>query len=281
MRAVKREGYYRIGEVSKITGISKDTLHFYNKIGLVVPDYTDPENQYRYYSRWNMWQLDIVTICRKLSIPLEQVKRILVLRDNEEIVELMMSYRAEALRQSAYYRQVADDLLWYKEEHQRILEKMHSSEIQVKWFPAETVIAGGRKRDAISYHANLQEASKDALAQANSIRRKYGYMLDLASIGEGRVIKRREYLKLPEVDLSSIPPENQYTLPEGWYATFTVQIQDEKADFSPFAAWLETNGEEIELLFAEEVGLHFFAYLDVYACEVKGFLKNQKRGLTV
>ena len=45
---MKREGYYRIGEVSKITGISKDTLHFYNKIGLVVPDYTDPENQYRY-----------------------------------------------------------------------------------------------------------------------------------------------------------------------------------------------------------------------------------------
>lgn len=44
---MKREGYYRIGEVSKITGISKDTLHFYNKIGLVVPDYTDPENQYR------------------------------------------------------------------------------------------------------------------------------------------------------------------------------------------------------------------------------------------
>lgn len=59
---MKREGYYRIGEVSKITGISKDTLHFYNKIGLVVPDCTDPENQYRICSRWNMWQMGIVTI---------------------------------------------------------------------------------------------------------------------------------------------------------------------------------------------------------------------------
>lgn len=42
--------YYRIGEVSRVTGISKDTLHFYNKIGLLVPDHIDPDNQYRYYS---------------------------------------------------------------------------------------------------------------------------------------------------------------------------------------------------------------------------------------
>lgn len=38
--------YYRIGEVSRVTGISKDTLHFYNKIGLLVPDHIDPDNQY-------------------------------------------------------------------------------------------------------------------------------------------------------------------------------------------------------------------------------------------
>ena len=30
--------YYRIGEASRATGISKDTLHFYDRIGLLVPD---------------------------------------------------------------------------------------------------------------------------------------------------------------------------------------------------------------------------------------------------
>lgn len=43
-----KEEYYQIGEVSRITGISKDTLHFYTKIGLVTPDYIDPENHYHY-----------------------------------------------------------------------------------------------------------------------------------------------------------------------------------------------------------------------------------------
>ena len=41
--------YYRIGEVSQVSGVSKDTLHFYSKIGLLVPDYIDANNQYRYY----------------------------------------------------------------------------------------------------------------------------------------------------------------------------------------------------------------------------------------
>ena len=54
--------YYRIGEVSRATGISKDTLHFYDRIGLLVPDHVDPDNQYRYYSLRNLWQLDIITL---------------------------------------------------------------------------------------------------------------------------------------------------------------------------------------------------------------------------
>ena len=46
-----QDGLYRIGEVSRITGISRDTLHFYDKIGLLTPEYVGPENRYRYYSR--------------------------------------------------------------------------------------------------------------------------------------------------------------------------------------------------------------------------------------
>ena len=101
-----KEGYYLIGVVSKITGISKDTLHFYNKIGLLVPDYIDEKNQYRYYSRWNLWQLDIITTCRKLSVPLDKVKQILDFHDNGRITQLLLDYRNEALRLSRYYQQV-------------------------------------------------------------------------------------------------------------------------------------------------------------------------------
>lgn len=111
--------YFRIGEVSQFTGVSKDTLHFYNKIGLLVPDYTDPDNQYRYYSLKNLWQLDIITTCRKLDIPLETIRKILSMKDNRQITKLLMEYRREAIRLSEYYRRVAEDILWYDGENER------------------------------------------------------------------------------------------------------------------------------------------------------------------
>ena len=42
---------YSIGEVSKICNVSKKALRFYDKIGLIAPDYISSENNYRYYSR--------------------------------------------------------------------------------------------------------------------------------------------------------------------------------------------------------------------------------------
>lgn len=41
---------FSIGEVSKYQNISKQTLIYYDKIGLFRPAYVDPDNGYRYYS---------------------------------------------------------------------------------------------------------------------------------------------------------------------------------------------------------------------------------------
>ena len=61
------ERRYLIGEVSKIMGISKDTLRFWDKIGLLKPKYVDPENCYRYYTYDQFWSMDIIMCCRSLN----------------------------------------------------------------------------------------------------------------------------------------------------------------------------------------------------------------------
>ena len=40
-----------------------------------------------------MYQLDIITTCRNLKIPLEKVKEIISSRDNEKVVKLLMEYQ--------------------------------------------------------------------------------------------------------------------------------------------------------------------------------------------
>lgn len=271
---MKEHGYFRIGEVSQITGLSKDTLHFYEKAGILVPDYIDPENQYRYYSHWNLWQIDIISTCRKLSIPLEKVKQILSFRDNEKIVRLLMEYREEALRLSAYYQQAADDILWYSEENETILQQKRQGTVEKKWFDEETVIIGSRKRDRKSYHADLQEVVKEELYQRPSIQKKYGYVLNLSEICNHRFVKEREYLKIENCSYQNIPAENLFTLPAGTYAVFMLHIKNETADFSPLLNWLQENKIETDMIFAEEAGLQLFDYLPDYYCKIKAHLKN-------
>lgn len=267
-----KEGYYLIGEVSKITGISKDTLHFYNKTGLLIPDYIDEKNQYRYYSRWNLWQLDIITTCRKLSIPLEKIKQILDFHDNTRITRLLLDYRNEALRLSEYYQQVAEDILWYEQENLRVSTGTAYADVQLKHLPAETVIAGVLKRDVSSYHANLQEAAKDELRYAKTIQRKYGYILDIGQMQQGKIYKLREYLKIADSQYTHTKPENLYTMPAGDYAVCIVHIVEETADFRPLIEWLEKHHYETDIVYAEELGLQLFDYIDDFYCEIRAHL---------
>lgn len=157
----------------------------------------DECNQYRYYSRFNLWQLDIITTCRKLSIPLEKVKQILELHDNAKITQLLLDYRSEALRLSRYYQQVARDISWYEQENLRISAGTLSDRVEKKWLEEEKFITGARKKDP-DYHANLQKAAKDELRYAETIQRKYGYFLDLEQMKNGIFFKDREYLKIAD-----------------------------------------------------------------------------------
>lgn len=65
---------FSIGEVSKQQNISRQTLIFYDKIGLFCPIYTDPNNGYRYYSATQLDYLDTICIMKKIGFSLEEIK---------------------------------------------------------------------------------------------------------------------------------------------------------------------------------------------------------------
>ncbi len=75
------ERKYLVDTVSKITGISKDTLRFGDKIGLLKPKCVDPNNNYRYYIYDQFWSIDIITFCRSLNIPIEKIRSIMESND--------------------------------------------------------------------------------------------------------------------------------------------------------------------------------------------------------
>lgn len=65
---------FSIGELSKYQKISKQTLIFYDKIGLFRPAYVDPNNGYRYYSASQIDYLDTILLMKKIGFSLNEIK---------------------------------------------------------------------------------------------------------------------------------------------------------------------------------------------------------------
>lgn len=68
------EKLFSIGELSKLQNISRQTLIFYDKIGLFRPAYTDPDNGYRYYSSSQLDYLDTICIMKRIGFSLNEIK---------------------------------------------------------------------------------------------------------------------------------------------------------------------------------------------------------------
>lgn len=65
---------FSIGELAKLQNISRQTLIFYDQIGLFCPAYTNPDNGYRYYSSSQLDYLDTICIMKKIGFSLEEIK---------------------------------------------------------------------------------------------------------------------------------------------------------------------------------------------------------------
>ena len=51
---------YTVGQISKLCHIPIKTIRYYDEIGLLLPEYVDAQNNYRYYSKKQVLYLNII-----------------------------------------------------------------------------------------------------------------------------------------------------------------------------------------------------------------------------
>ncbi|WP_082112386.1 MerR family DNA-binding transcriptional regulator [Paenibacillus sp. DMB20] len=73
-----------IGKVSKMYGISLDTLRHYDKIGILKP-IVDETNGYRYYSLEHLDLLEHILVGKYLEIPLKKNEKCISARGHQSI----------------------------------------------------------------------------------------------------------------------------------------------------------------------------------------------------
>ena len=84
------------GEFADLCGVSKDTLLYYDKIGLFSPQLV-ADNGYRVYSLDQVHTFDLLLILRLSRLPLKQIKRYLENRNSEEMLSLLKG-RADSIQ---------------------------------------------------------------------------------------------------------------------------------------------------------------------------------------
>ena len=69
----------KIHEISKLSGINLETIHYYEKTGL-LPEPQRGSNGYRYYDQASLSLLKFIKSCRSLGFSLEDIKQLIQLR---------------------------------------------------------------------------------------------------------------------------------------------------------------------------------------------------------
>jgi DNA-binding transcriptional MerR regulator len=79
---------FLIGELSKIFGISTDTLRYYHKVGLLKPD-CDLANRYRYYSVKSLFLLSRILFLKSLDISIDEIKNYMKNQTTDHLLDLL------------------------------------------------------------------------------------------------------------------------------------------------------------------------------------------------
>ena len=84
---MNNERYITTGEFAKLTGVTKHTLFYYDKIGLFSPE-IKKENGYRLYSFEQLEVFDVIQILRELDMPLEEIREYMDHRSPGRLLKL-------------------------------------------------------------------------------------------------------------------------------------------------------------------------------------------------
>lgn len=104
---MEKQELFRIGEVARMFHISVGSLRHYEKLGLIHPEYTDPDSGYRYYGVQQFERLNTIRYLRALDMPLEDIADFLQNKDVGKIQEMLIQQR-EIVRQKQQELQIIE-----------------------------------------------------------------------------------------------------------------------------------------------------------------------------
>ena len=104
---MEKQALFSIGETAKIFHLSVSSLRHYEAVGLVQPEYVDPQTGYRYYSVRQFERFNTIRYLRALDLPLTEIADFLDDRDVEKIEEKLRAQKQAVLAKQRELSRIA------------------------------------------------------------------------------------------------------------------------------------------------------------------------------
>lgn len=213
----------RIGEVSRIGGITRRTLRHYDKLKIIEPDYVG-ENGYRYYSLRTMLKIPVANYLKGMGLSLEEVSEVIHSGDLGQIKNLFAEHRelcSVEARRLQERTEIIDDWNSLIDEANFVLNA-HPETVGVKFMPEQDFLAmpyrfnGDYAEATINLEFTAFVEENDNVISGPVILRHSDYREGLsgsAACGDGAGCD----VMVLQKALRAVAPENRYHRDGGLY----------------------------------------------------------------
>jgi DNA-binding transcriptional MerR regulator len=132
---------FRIGAFSLIAQVSGRLLRYYDEIGLLSPQYTDPQTGYRYYSAEQLPRLNRILVLKELGLGLEQIARLLDQGASSDEIRGMLLLRKAQITQAMQDDLAQLHLVEARLDHIDAFDQTPVLDVVVKTIPPQRYLA--------------------------------------------------------------------------------------------------------------------------------------------
>jgi DNA-binding transcriptional MerR regulator len=132
---------FRIGEFSRITRVTIDTLRHYDALGLLRPAKVDPLTGYRYYSARQLMELNRILALKEVGFSLEEIARILQEKPTTEELRGMLKAQLARAEQEIQAAEGRHERILARLQYLNLEDDMPAYEITLKPVEKLTIAA--------------------------------------------------------------------------------------------------------------------------------------------
>lgn len=182
------QNYLTTGEFAKIVGVTKHTLFHYDEIGVFSPEIKN-ENEYRYYSVFQVEPFYVISSLKELGMSLKEIKSYLDIRGPENLIALLNKQEKEIDKKINHLIAIKQ-LISQKSQITKSLFNIDTEKIIIKEENKELLLitealpSTDDRSLAVSYANHIKNCNKNNITAPYST----GQMISLNNIINGNYI---------------------------------------------------------------------------------------------